>query len=774
MADLDPVKNFAFVEVSGSFLVGASTITLVSGGAAKLPVPATDGAFNLSLWNETDFPNPAEANAANVEIVRVTSISGEVLTITRAQESTTAIASTAGKTYKMLLGPTKKLITDIQTEPVNIIQFESDIDVAVGNGTKAFTIPASMDGMNLSDVVASVHTKGIDANSFRVLVIGGGGGGATAGTGGGGGAGGYKEEAALTISSGTSYAITVGAGGTGGGASVFKGTDGEDSSIGAILVSEGGGAGGAVYAVVGNDGGSGGGGGGSAGGGAGGAGGAASAGYAGGVGFGADVSSSRSGGGGGGAGVVGEDGVFQVGGDGGNGLSSDITGSSVTRGGGGGADSGPDATAGGSGGSGGGGDGDGANNIPPAQDGTPNTGGGAGAGPAATGAEGGSGVVIIRFATADISITDSTGASSTTDGSDTILTWNASGTFEFTNTTPPTTDIQIRRRRAGSDIDMLSTKLTIGDEFFASDEVVNRASNFRVLVIAGGGGGAGGEVSGGGGAGGYQEDASFGIYSNISHTITVGAGGAGGTTTPFLGSNGDDSSIGALLVSTGGGRGGSSESVDGASGGSGGGGSGYASPGYEGSGGAGTQGNDGGDGIGGAGTSTMAGGGGGGKNAAGSDATASNGGAGGNGLSSDITGAAVTRAGGGGGADSDNDGGLGGAGGGGNGGDGTTAAASGTANTGGGGGSASTSGSGGSGVVIIRFATADISVTDSTGASSTTDGSDTILTWNSSGTFKFLVIDDEMETGDQFYVDVDAVHTIAAKGLFTTLTFKQP
>lgn len=36
-----------------------------------------------------------------------------------------------------------------------------------------------------------------------------------------------------------------------------------------------------------------------------------------------------------------------------------------------------------------------------------------------------------------------------------------------------TTDIQIRRRRAGSDADMLSAKITIGDEWFASNEVID-------------------------------------------------------------------------------------------------------------------------------------------------------------------------------------------------------------------------------------------------------------------------------------------------------------
>lgn len=148
---LDPVKNFVFLEVSGSFLVGASTITLVSGGAAKLPVPATDGAFNLTLWNETDFPNPAEAGASDIEIVRVTSITGEVLTITRAQESTTAIASTAGKTYKMLLGPTKKMIDDIEEAGTKISIVTTAVTVvntSVETNLISVSIPANTLGTN--------------------------------------------------------------------------------------------------------------------------------------------------------------------------------------------------------------------------------------------------------------------------------------------------------------------------------------------------------------------------------------------------------------------------------------------------------------------------------------------------------------------------------------------------------------------------------------------------------------------------------------------------
>jgi len=40
-----------------------------------------------------------------------------------------------------------------------------------------------------------------------------------------------------------------------------------------------------------------------------------------------------------------------------------------------------------------------------------------------------------------------------------------------------TTDIQVRRRRAGSDVDVLSTKVTIGDEWYAADGVINTSND---------------------------------------------------------------------------------------------------------------------------------------------------------------------------------------------------------------------------------------------------------------------------------------------------------
>src|SRR4051794_21756458 len=84
---------------------------LRSGQGATLPDPAS-GNYNLVWWNVTDYPDPADD--PNVEIVRVTAKSSDTLTISRAQESTAASTkNTAAKTYKMLLGLTAKMITDI-------------------------------------------------------------------------------------------------------------------------------------------------------------------------------------------------------------------------------------------------------------------------------------------------------------------------------------------------------------------------------------------------------------------------------------------------------------------------------------------------------------------------------------------------------------------------------------------------------------------------------------------------------------------------------------
>ena len=236
-----------------------------------------------------------------------------------------------------------------------------------------------------------------------------------------------------------------------------------------------------------------------------------------------------------------------------------------------------------------------------------------------------------------------------------------------------------------------------------------------VLVVAGGGGGGGnvsnGNSAGAGGAGGYRS--STGLSISSASTVTIGAGGTGGVS-GGVGSNGGDS-IFSTITSTGGGKGGGSQTDNATAGGSGGGAGAYGastigagntpstSP---------SQGNSG-------GTATTSGayrgGGGGGATAVGENGSGTgNGGAGSNALSTwlSTTGLGVSGyvAGGGGGGAYNGTAGTGGSGGGGNGGY-TSVATAGTANTcGGGGGGAGaaaagtfTGGAGGSGLVIIRY-----------------------------------------------------------------------
>src|SRR5882724_11844382 len=129
---LDNAKNFAKATVSTGYGAGATSIVLNSGGGAKLPTAP----FNLVWWNATDYSDPSDD--PNVEIVRCTNKSGETLTITRAQEGTSASSkNTAGKTYKVIAPLTAKVInTDIPAIGLSVIEKTGGI---IDDSNLAFT-----------------------------------------------------------------------------------------------------------------------------------------------------------------------------------------------------------------------------------------------------------------------------------------------------------------------------------------------------------------------------------------------------------------------------------------------------------------------------------------------------------------------------------------------------------------------------------------------------------------------------------------------------------
>ena len=238
-----------------------------------------------------------------------------------------------------------------------------------------------------------------------------------------------------------------------------------------------------------------------------------------------------------------------------------------------------------------------------------------------------------------------------------------------------------------------------------------------VLVVAGGGGG-GVDNGGAGGAGGLSYQSARSLTAT-GYSITVGGGGAAGTSAGTKrGSTGGNSTF-DTITSNGGGGGGEG-TVAGVAGGSGGAG------GYNASGGAANQGNTGGaTGFGFAGgassgSSPYACGGGGGAGAIGATGSGTTAGVGGigasaysswgvaTGMGESVSGTYYFAGGGGGSIAGANAGGLGGSGGGGKGSGNSTAAVNALANTGGGGGGGVTdpttaASKGGSGVVIVRY-----------------------------------------------------------------------
>jgi hypothetical protein len=305
------------------------------------------------------------------------------------------------------------------------------------------------DSTSATQLPVMTTTQRIAMNTVPILtvdylVVAGGGGGSSGYGGspqGGGGAGGLRTsyglisgggataETSLSLTGGTVYALEVGAGGAGAPAQVDGniGGSGGVSSFDAISTVGGGGSRSYLSSTPSGDGGSGGGQAYSQNGGPGA--GTINQGYAGG-----SVTALGPGAGGGGAGSAGSWAASPTFGIGGDGVNVDITGSTVGYAGGGGRQVGTPR--------GGGGISFAAGNGP-GGDGLPNTGGGGGGGRGNAGGEGGdggSGVVVLRYPTADVASYTATGLTptETTDGTDTILSFTTvgTGTITFTSSTP--------------------------------------------------------------------------------------------------------------------------------------------------------------------------------------------------------------------------------------------------------------------------------------------------------------------------------------------------
>lgn len=329
-----------------------------------------------------------------------------------------------------------------------IISYDSDgvlPDAATSNFKLAYVKSTGIIKFNNGtwDTLTGSLSAAVDPAEVAVLLVAGGGGGGGSPHGGGGGAGGVVYVPSMTLSSGTTYTITVGDGGTGYTGTLSspwpspgtnKGSNGENTTaFGLTAIGGGGGggySGGGANDTPGQDGGSGGGGTDES-----------AAGSAtqtsptdpAGTGYGNDGGTSTNNTYSKGGGGAGEQGDTDGDGYGGDGVDmSAIFGTSVGEsgvfGGGGGGSFYNASGHVGTGGDGGGGDGASSSASPYSPgNGTANTGGGGGgaernASGTATGGTGGSGVVLVK--------TTSTAASTT--GSPTLNTFNGYNVYTFT------------------------------------------------------------------------------------------------------------------------------------------------------------------------------------------------------------------------------------------------------------------------------------------------------------------------------------------------------
>lgn len=116
----DARKNFAYSTVATAPSPASSGTSLVvaSGDGTKFPAAS----FNAVIW-----PVSAQPSTTNAEIVRVTAISTDTFTITRAQEGTSARTVVVGD--QIMAGLTDKTLDDIESL------------LATESGTLSFFIP---------------------------------------------------------------------------------------------------------------------------------------------------------------------------------------------------------------------------------------------------------------------------------------------------------------------------------------------------------------------------------------------------------------------------------------------------------------------------------------------------------------------------------------------------------------------------------------------------------------------------------------------------------
>lgn len=247
--------NNAQTVLSAGISSSATTLTVNTGTGELFPAPVSGTSFyKLTLVDA--------ATGQLTEIMHVTARTGDVMTVLRAQEGTTARAWSANDiAANMLTSGSLSFFAQNESPKFTgapLAPTPSQADNSTKIATTAFVAGAITANpgrlINVRTFTESgTYTPTSGTKKIRVRIVGGGGGGGAAlantvanrislGSGGNGGT--YGETGLINIVSVASVPITVGSAGAGGYSSI-PATAGGTSSFGGYISSPGGGAGGA-------------------------------------------------------------------------------------------------------------------------------------------------------------------------------------------------------------------------------------------------------------------------------------------------------------------------------------------------------------------------------------------------------------------------------------------------------------------------------------------------------------------------------------------------
>jgi len=230
--------NNAYGTLNASIASGDTSLTLSSGQGARFPSLGAGDYFYATLIDTSN----------NLEIVKCTARTSDVLTITRGQEGTTARAYTVGDRVELrVTAAGLEDATDIDTILPSQTGNSGKFLTTNGSASSWGTVPAAYGLQSMQVFTASgTWTKPSGVTKVRVIVTGGGGGGGqgnatdgASGTGGAGGGGGATAIKIIDVSSVSSVSVTVGAAGSGATSNVTGGSGGT-SSFGSYCSATGG------------------------------------------------------------------------------------------------------------------------------------------------------------------------------------------------------------------------------------------------------------------------------------------------------------------------------------------------------------------------------------------------------------------------------------------------------------------------------------------------------------------------------------------------------